>query len=365
MIELIQKNDIEEPGMPRYRALAAVLRSRILSGKLADGTRFPSEAEFAAELGINHRTLRAGLKLLVDEHLISQCRGRGTFVTYSRKMHLKIGVLLGEANGIGNDIYMLRLIAGLSHAIDNNPYGELQFMTSPSPRKVFELIQQRECQALIVLDRERKMACKLCDAMFKTLPIIFVNPSLPNLAKENRYEVDIAPGSTLCGMRYLYALGHRKIGFISAKGTRDQRVTAQNQEFLEACEELGISNAYQRLVSAETPWFDSVRETVRELVSAQDHPTALLCPGFVFSSGAWQGVMDARLQIPEDISFLGFDANTNSNPHMSSLDAPLDQLTAKAVELAFALQNEWKYRKERCWMIPRFHVDRGSCKALN
>ena len=231
MLDFIQENNFSEPGMPRYRALAGVLRSGILSGRLADGTKFPPEAEFAAMLGINHRTLRAGLKLLADECLISQSRGRGTFVTYARKKHLKVGVLLGDPHTLTNDIYMLRLLAGLSQAIDNNPDSELHFMTSPEPEKVFELLQRRECHALIVLDRDPAMACRLCRSEFKSMPIIFVNPQSSELAEDNRYEVDIAPGGAADCVRYLYELGHRKIGFISACGTLDLRVATQNREF--------------------------------------------------------------------------------------------------------------------------------------
>ena len=365
MLDFIQENNFSEPGMPRYRALAGVLRSGILSGRLADGTKFPPEAEFAAMLGINHRTLRAGLKLLADECLISQSRGRGTFVTYARKKHLKVGVLLGDPHTLTNDIYMLRLLAGLSQAIDNNPDSELHFMTSPEPEKVFELLQRRECHALIVLDRDPAMACRLCRSEFKSMPIIFVNPQSSELAEDNRYEVDIAPGGAADCVRYLYDLGHRKIGFISACGTLDLRVATQNREFTETCCELGISSSYQRLLPPEVSWYDPARKAARELFSEPDCPTALFCPGFVFSYGAWQGLLEIGLRIPEDVSLLGFDSNTNSNPHLSSLDAPLNQLAAQAVELAFALQSDGKHRKEHFRLIPRTLVERGSCRRLN
>lgn len=363
MIKFIKNSNWNLPGRPRYRALAEVLRSGILSGTLPDRLRFPPEAELAAELGINQRTLRAGLKLLAAEHLISQCRGQGTFVTYARKSHLKIGVMMGDPANISDDIYFMRLIAGLSRAAYDIPDGELQFMATPARGKIFDLIHQRECQALIVLDRTRGIARQLCEPKFDSLPVIFLNPSLPGLTRHNRYEVNIAKGAVAEGVRHLFRLGHRRIGFISSRVTWDQRLVVQNREFTDVCAELSISTAYRRLFPGSA-WYENARTAARELVLSADRPTALLCPGFNFSCGAWQGVMDAGLSIPRDISLLGFDANVNSNPHMSSFDAPLDRLSAEAVELAFALQTEGKHRKELCREIPRRLVERGSCNNV-
>ena len=60
----------ENDAIPIYRQIAESLRQGILSGKLKEGCRLPSESEFAKELGINHLTLRKSLQILfsADQH---------------------------------------------------------------------------------------------------------------------------------------------------------------------------------------------------------------------------------------------------------------------------------------------------------
>lgn len=69
-----------QPGLSRYAALAAALRTRIVSGEWPPGSALPAEDRLAAEHGVALGTLRRALELLADEGLIDRRHGRGTFV---------------------------------------------------------------------------------------------------------------------------------------------------------------------------------------------------------------------------------------------------------------------------------------------
>ena len=56
---------------------AEAIRSRILSGQLAIGTRLPPERELAVELGVNRLTLRAALGELRAAGLVRVKQGSG------------------------------------------------------------------------------------------------------------------------------------------------------------------------------------------------------------------------------------------------------------------------------------------------
>ncbi|MDQ0614054.1 DNA-binding GntR family transcriptional regulator [Microbacterium sp. W4I4] len=56
-------------------------RTRIASGEWPPSYRLPSEPELARELAVSRGTLRKALHTLIQEGLLRQVRGKGTFVT--------------------------------------------------------------------------------------------------------------------------------------------------------------------------------------------------------------------------------------------------------------------------------------------
>lgn len=70
--------------VPLYRQVEDLLRSRITSGEWPEDYKLKPEAELAQELGIARGTLRHAIGALTADGLLSQTRGRGTFVTSRR-----------------------------------------------------------------------------------------------------------------------------------------------------------------------------------------------------------------------------------------------------------------------------------------
>src|SRR5438128_518849 len=66
-------------------AVADRLRDEILAGRLAAGSRLPSEREFSLALGVNRLTLRAALARLEALGLVVTRHGAGTIVASWRE----------------------------------------------------------------------------------------------------------------------------------------------------------------------------------------------------------------------------------------------------------------------------------------
>src|SRR5208282_175121 len=66
-------------------AVADRLRGEILAGRLAAGSRMPSERELSLSLGVNRLTLRAALGRLETMGLIATRHGAGTVVSSWRE----------------------------------------------------------------------------------------------------------------------------------------------------------------------------------------------------------------------------------------------------------------------------------------
>lgn len=63
-------------GATLYAQLASVLRGRVVAGELAPGQSLPTLEELIAQYGVSRITVRQALRVLADEGLISNQRGR-------------------------------------------------------------------------------------------------------------------------------------------------------------------------------------------------------------------------------------------------------------------------------------------------
>ncbi len=61
--------------------ISDAMRATIASGDWASGHRLKTEPELASELGVSRGTLRRALATLIEQGLLKQVRGKGTFIT--------------------------------------------------------------------------------------------------------------------------------------------------------------------------------------------------------------------------------------------------------------------------------------------
>ncbi|MFF0136821.1 GntR family transcriptional regulator [Streptomyces sp. NPDC005227] len=66
--------------MTKSQEIAFDLREQILSGALAGGEALPSESKMMSQYGYSRETIRAGVRLLVDEGLVVTGQGQGKYV---------------------------------------------------------------------------------------------------------------------------------------------------------------------------------------------------------------------------------------------------------------------------------------------
>ena len=74
-------------GQLLHELLAKLLRGRIISGEWPAGSRIMSEHALMERYGVSRGTVRRAIGMLVDEGLLVQRKGKGTFVTRSGVAH--------------------------------------------------------------------------------------------------------------------------------------------------------------------------------------------------------------------------------------------------------------------------------------
>lgn len=134
--------------------------------------------------------------------------------------------------------------------------------------------------------------------------------------------------------RYLLSLGHRKIGFIL--GHPRQIDSAQRYEgFNAALKEAGLS--------AQSAWVKQGYYTYRSgliaaesLLSHADRPTAIFASNDEMAAGALAAAHKLKLDVPSDLSIVGFDDTPLASaiwPSLTTIRQPVDTLTRLALSL--------------------------------
>ncbi len=139
-------------------------------------------------------------------------------------------------------------------------------------------------------------------------------------------------------MEHLYDLGHRKIGFVRSqfeKFTFDHRRKAYTR-FLDSVglplrSEYVIQVPYTRDVSCDA---------VLNLLRSADPPTALVCEQDYLAVGVYKAAETLKLQIPDDLSVVGFDDTVFAEilePGLTSISVPAEEIGSRAVETVIGL----------------------------
>src|SRR5204863_1480167 len=76
------------------------LSERIDQGRLAAGTRLPSEPELAAEFGVSRATLREALRALEGQGLVRRLWGSGTYVADRTRVANSLDLNFGVSDAI-------------------------------------------------------------------------------------------------------------------------------------------------------------------------------------------------------------------------------------------------------------------------
>ncbi|SFQ32064.1 LacI family DNA-binding transcriptional regulator [Caldicoprobacter faecalis] len=133
--------------------------------------------------------------------------------------------------------------------------------------------------------------------------------------------------------RYLLELGHKRIGFIDGleAGTRKSR----RRGYMDALRMAGIEIDANLIVSGNLE-MDGGYECVRKLMRIEKPPTAIIAVNNLMAIGALKGAKDMGIDVPGELSIIGFDDSKLSEvvePPLTVVKQPLKEIGDVAVEL--------------------------------
>jgi LacI family transcriptional regulator len=167
--------------------------------------------------------------------------------------------------------------------------------------------------------------------------------------------------------KYLIGLDHRRIAMIAGpKAISTTRDRASG--FEEACSSANLDETVVRYGDFSS---QSSFETVLELMNQPLPPTAIFASSNQLVIGALRACAELRLDIPRDVSLIGFDdAEWYSlcSPPLTTYSLPLEQMGMMAAQLLVSrmtsvpLRDTAPRRATHCRLSGRF-IERGSCAA--
>jgi LacI family transcriptional regulator, galactose operon repressor len=139
-------------------------------------------------------------------------------------------------------------------------------------------------------------------------------------------------------MNYLTGLGHRRIGHIAG----EMKLVSANQRmqgYKDGLTAAGIP-VDEGLIEVGDYTTETAVICARRLLSQPDRPTAIFAANDVSAIGVYQAAKELGLEIPRDLSVVGFDnlrEATYLKPPLTTIDQSIEKMGAMATELIVKL----------------------------
>ena len=134
--------------------------------------------------------------------------------------------------------------------------------------------------------------------------------------------------------RYLIDLGHREIGMVSAIQQHNDRASARVDGVRRALHEQGLAMRPEWFIEVAYR-LDDARQAARSLLQGPTHPSAVVCGNDVLAYGVLLEVERRGLQVPHDLSVMGFDDlewSRHLRPSLTTMHLPTDEVWRRAGE---------------------------------
>ena len=299
------------------------------------------------------------------ERIIQICKEMNyTANTVARAMVMKSTKLLGIILPSINNPFMSEMAYHIDRQARARGYNIILCNSSGDPEQEceqFELMIGRQVDGVLLLPALADSYAMLHPYLSR-IPTVFVGDNLRE-APESYVSVDNFRGAQL-GVEYLYGLGHRDILYFGRRrGSTTHQLRAEG--YAAACRELGIREQYCNNMFSTTSVKYGYQQAM-QLFQQERGYTAIFAATDTNALGIMQAAEELGIDIPGDISLLGFDNIRDSGlPRidLTTLEQPKKLLASVAVDILLdKITNELSGYSHR--IISPALVERASCRRI-
>src|SRR5580700_59528 len=207
------------------------------------------------------------------------------------------------------------LIQGFEEIAVQNGYEILIGSTNYDPERMKSCIRRMvernaEGVAVMTFGIEQPLLDQLAD---RKIPLVFVDVA-PNRPGMSVLRIDYHHGIRQ-GVQHLAALGHRSIAFVAGP-LRLHSAQSRLAAFKKALQECGIPVEEKFILEGDHTMEGGLSAATR-ILEHKNLPTAIMCSNDMLAIGVLHKLSRSGLQVPGDISIIGFD-----DIHMAEMMIP-------------------------------------------
>ncbi|MDH7568570.1 MAG: substrate-binding domain-containing protein [Armatimonadota bacterium] len=311
------------------------IRARIVSGEYPPGAFLPSERVLASGLGVARNTVRAALQRLEREGLIRREPGRSALVTplVGPVMSETFLLLLPTLDETQPSLITPEAMALVGHTLCACAGSGIQFDIQTVPEEGVSGLLQR-------LQRSRASGVLLVECHYPEVLEVLRTSNVPHVVINQ--ESDLPGPATRVdfwgvGRRaaeYLLGLGHRRLGVLAGPQER-YHYARMLAGFRGRCAESEVYLEPGHVAAVES-CSETARQAALGMLSQPHRPTALFCARDVRAYGAYLAARELGLQVPDDLSLVGYDDITwpgGGRQFLSTFPEPTRELGAAAIRM--------------------------------
>jgi DNA-binding LacI/PurR family transcriptional regulator len=221
----------------------------------------------------------------------------------ARKRIRNVGIVFyKQDDSITNQFYSFVVQGAVKEAVERNY--NLLFSYVETTYKSFEdlpkMVREKNAEGVLFMRRVHPNMIKDIDAL--DIPVVLVD-TVPRVAGVNAFQIDNLNGGLTAG-EYLLSLGHEHIAMLvprDAVASLEQRLAGFRSAFEK--HDLDFSRS-ANVVESDGFNYDAAKKS---------SVTGLFCANDEMAAGALRAAHEAGLEVPRDLSVIGFDDIVMSN----------------------------------------------------
>jgi LacI family transcriptional regulator len=273
----------------------------------------------------------------------------------SRRSNI-IGILTADI-----EAFNAELLKGAARAIRGSGY-DLVVFSDCGPREDQAGWERRSLGRVSALTDGTILVTPSSVDVALSAPLVAVDH---NLRSANMATVDSDNLSgAITATEYLIGLGHRRIGFLAGRPDLES-AQLREQGYRRALETAGIAFD-PGLVRVGGFQAETARSAARELLAAENRPTAIFAANDVSAIETITVAGGLGLGVPGDLSVVGFDNVPESalcEPPLTTVEQSIQQMGYEAVRMLIDLIDNPSNPPEQV-VLPTRLIERSSCQPL-
>ncbi|NQX64498.1 GntR family transcriptional regulator [Paenibacillus alba] len=332
---------MKEKQLPKYMQLKQEILSWLHAGKLKANDQMPSENEIAEQFQMSRQTVRQTFGELEQEGWLYRMQGKGTYVSTPHTQKSRDVQTIGILTTYISDYIFPHIVRGAESALRARGYRLLLSSTDNDKEKEKESLQMMMSQPLSGLIIEPTRSAEgnpnlsfYLSLDYQHIPYLMINERYPEMNCPSLIVDDEEGGFKAA--QHLIELGHRRIaGFFK---TDDLQGVNRLKGFLRAHQQYQIPLLPELVIHYTTDEKgQKPYESAIDLITQQaERPTAFVCYNDELAIHLLEAVRTTGLQVPQDISLVGFDDSSlalATEVKLTTLTHPKTQLGTDAAEL--------------------------------